>query len=61
MEGSMFFHRRGNSTDLDMQPSGIAGATIRPEKRQTPQTLSRKDSDRVKAAIKKIERKTGKK
>ena len=57
----MFLNRRGNPIGYEFQRSGIAGATIRPEQRQTPQTLSRKDSERVKAAIKKIEKNEKKK
>ena len=52
----MFFNGQGKPIGYDYQGSGIAGATIRPEDRQKPQTLSQKDSERVKQAVKKLKK-----
>ena len=51
----MFFNGQGRPIGYEFQRSSIAGATIRSEDRKEPQTLSRKDSERVKEAVKKIE------
>jgi hypothetical protein len=54
MEGDVFFNGQGKPIGYDYQRTGIAGATIRPEQRQSPQILSRKDSERVQQAVKAI-------
>jgi hypothetical protein len=54
VEVRVFFNNQGKPTEYDYHRSGIAGVTIRPEQRQEPQPLSRKDSDRVKAAVEKL-------